>query len=76
MSTHKDFEAYSVGIIHASVCSSLSPEETVERANAELPTGISSKWSLSKEPAFADGQLNPCPCVDNPETHKHYLLVC
>ena len=72
----KDFEVYSVGLVHSSVCSALTPEETVARANVELPTGIGSQWSLSEEPTFSGGQSNPCPCEENPETHKHYLLVC
>lgn len=71
----KDFEVYSNGLIHCSVCSSLSLEETVRRTNLENPTGTSSKWELHNE-KFRTGQPNPCPCNDNPETHKHYLMVC
>ena len=72
----KEFDAYSVGICAMSVCSSLPVEEIVDRANLEYPTGISSRWGLSEATEFHSGQPNPCPCEENPETHKHYLLVC
>jgi len=70
-----EFIAYSVGIVSASVCSSLSPEETADRLNRECPTGISSPWQISSE-AFRTGEPNPCPCEDAPATHKHYLFSC
>lgn len=72
----KDFEAYAVGTVSASVCSSLSLEETEKRLNLEHPTGISSDWKLSEDTEFAQGQSNPCPCERNPKTHKHYLFNC
>jgi hypothetical protein len=71
----KDFEPYSVGLVHASVCSELSPEETETRMNAEHPTGIASDWTISEE-TFSDGTPNPAPCNLKPDTHKHYLMVC
>ncbi len=73
---NKEFEAYSVGICCMSVCSSLQPGEIVRRANQEYPTGISSRWEISENKTFADGTPMPCPCENNPETHKHYLLNC
>ena len=71
----EDFTVYSDGIVHCSVCSALSPEETTAKLNAEHPTGITSRWEIADEP-FATGEPNPCPCKENPETHKHYLFVC
>jgi hypothetical protein len=71
----KDFNAYSVGPLSASVCSSLGPEETVKRMNEEHPTGIDSPWSISKETHFRTGQPNPCFCEESPTTHMHYLLI-
>ncbi len=71
-----DFEIYSEGTIHISVCSSLSPEEIVDRANRDYPSGVTSNWQLSEDKLFASGQPNPCPCEQHPETHKHYLLNC
>ena len=72
----KDFEAYLVGIVYASVCSALSLEETTARLNAEHPTGIRSQWELSPDKKFASGGDNPCPCDRAPTTHKHYLFNC
>lgn len=75
MSESQEFTAYAVGVVHASVCTSLSVTEATERLNTEYPTGISSDWKLSDE-AFASGETNPCACHDFPQTHKHYLFVC
>lgn len=71
----KDFEIYSNGLCHCSVCSSLSLEETLKRVNTENPTGLKNKWGL-KCKFFATGEPNPCPCNISPETHKHYLFTC
>lgn len=71
-----DFEVYSMGPVYCSVCSSLSVEETTRRLNWEYPTGISSRWQLSKDATFRTGQPNPCPCNEHPDTHKHYLFNC
>lgn len=70
------FYAYAVGLVAASVCTSLSLEEATERLNSEHPTGISSHWQPSKDERFHTGQPNPCPCQQNPDTHKHYLFNC
>ena len=72
-----DIEVYAVGFCHASVCSSLSIEETTAYLNRECPTGTSNPWVISEEETFADGvHKNPCPCDQSPETHKHYLFSC
>lgn len=76
MRNRKDFEAYTIGLVHASVCSSLAIKETLKRMNREHPTGISSQWGFSGDKEFAGGQTNPCLCEDSPDTHSHYLLVC
>jgi hypothetical protein len=72
----KDFEAYSIGICNASVCSSLTLEEITKRLNERYPTGIASQWTLSEDKQFHSGQPHPCPCEENPETHMHYLFHC
>ncbi len=72
----KEIEFVAVGMCSMSVCSSLSLDEIVERANKEHPTGISSKWAISKDKTFANGIPTSCPCERNPETHNHYLLNC
>jgi len=68
---------YSLGIVAMSACvaNHITPEELVAYANKQYPTGISSDWSISNE-AFKTGETNPCCCNKNPDTHKHYLLVC
>ena len=68
------FEVYLEGLVSASVCSSLSQEETIARMKARI-TGITSRWELSIKP-FRTGETNPCPCNNHPDTHKHYLFVC
>lgn len=72
----KDFEMYSFGLCYMSVCSSLSAEETVRRANQENPTGTHSDWAISENKTFKNGEPMPCPCDESPKTHKHYLLNC
>lgn len=76
MSDIPDFTVYSVGLVNASVCSKLSIEETTERLNIEHPTGIASRWMLSKKKRFSDGRSMPCACERYPDTHKHYLFHC
>lgn len=70
------FEVYSIGMVYASVCTSLSDKEATKRLNAEHPTGISSQWAVSKSATFRDGRPNPCPCEQHPETHRHILFEC
>jgi hypothetical protein len=70
-----DFEVYSVGIVCASLCTSLPIDQATERLNAEIPTGLSSKWTLSEDKTFASGQLNGCDCPDH-SGNKHYLFNC
>lgn len=70
------FWIYNWGLLYASVCSSLSLEETTEQINRELPTGIKSPWRLSSDKTFHTGETNPCACQQHPDTHKHYLFNC
>ena len=72
----KDFDIYSLGLVNASVCSSLPVDVVCERLNAEHPTGIKSRWVLADDKQFRDGKPMPCPCEQNPGTHKHYLFHC
>lgn len=69
------FEAYSVGLCAASVCTNLPADEVAAEMNRQHPTGIASKWELSKDPTFRTGQPNPNPCEDRRDC-KHYLLCC
>lgn len=69
------FEAYSVGLCCASVCTSLPVEEAVVELNQTNPTGIASPWALSDSPTFKGGEKNGCDCPDYPG-NKHYLMGC
>ena len=72
-----EFDIYSIGPVSMSVCVSedMSREEIERRANAESPTGISSRWSISDEPTFANGDPMPCPC-NTKSDRQHWLLHC
>lgn len=60
---------YRHGPFCMSVCSSMTPEDTVAEVNRRDLT----VWELSKDEQFADGHPNPAPCSDS-ESHRHYLL--
>ena len=70
-----DPEVYSVGIVAASVCTALAPDEMLRAVNAAHPTGLEHGWSLSEEATFKTGDSNPCQCNHDP-MRKHYLLKC
>lgn len=68
---------YSHGPVHSSVCADklMKMDEVLKQANELSPTGIESKWTLSKENHFATGLPNPCQC--ELDTNRiHYLLEC
>lgn len=70
-----EFEIYAYGLCFASVCTSLADlDEITRRLNSELPTGVT-PWKPSTE-RFRQGPPNPCPCMDKPDTHQHYLFDC
>lgn len=74
VSSPPDFDIYRAGLCFASVCSSLPLNEVKARMAAEF-TGVG-PWLLSDDAEFANGQPNPCPCENAPETHTHYLFSC
>jgi hypothetical protein len=74
MKTSENFTVYSIGIVHASVCSDLPKNKIAERMNREHPTGITSKWQVSDED-FKDGTKNGSKCPDH-ENNRHWLMVC
>jgi hypothetical protein len=72
-----ELQIYNNGFVHCSVCTNVSTLKEIERlVNMKNPTGIDSKWSISKDKNFLNGPSNPCPCEDKPKTHKHYLMEC
>jgi hypothetical protein len=70
-----EFEIYSQGVVHASVCTSLPLDVATERLNQEYPAGGTLKWAPSEDPTFAGGQPNPCSCTVH-EGNQHYLFNC
>jgi len=72
---HGGFKVYASGVCSMSVCADnqLSVDEIEMLANIYCPTETESEWEISKD-KFRDGKDNPCPCDQNPDTHKHYLL--
>ncbi len=70
------FECYSLGLCCASVCTDLTDREEIERiTNLEYPTGIDSKWEISKDTHFHQGGPMPGPCEKDP-SRTHYLMEC
>lgn len=70
------FCIYADGLVHASVCTSLTDEQAIDRINEEFPTGIPNQWEISPDEKFASGERNGCPCETLPDTHRHLLFVC
>ena len=75
-----DFQVLAFGLVYASVCTSLSEEETTARLNLVHPTGLAYSCNLTWQPStddrFAAGQSNPCKCELRPDTHEHRLYSC
>ncbi len=70
-------EVYAVGICAASACAEKdTPREEIERVvNNFAPTGIESRWAISEDGHFANGEPMPAPCNNDPE-RQHWLLNC
>ena len=69
---------YSSGLACCSVCvpKDFAIEKVEQVVNMENPTGISSRWKVSKDVTFRDGiTTNPCPCEKDPD-RIHYLMNC
>ena len=73
--TPDDFALYSMGLVQASVCTSLDDATATERLNAEHAAGTQLGWLIAPD-NFADGTPNRCPCNTHPETHRHLLFYC
>lgn len=69
------FTVTAVGLCAAAVCTSLTNDEATGRLNTAHPTGISSRWELADKP-FPNGDPNPGPCPDHPDTHRHLYFHC
>ncbi len=66
---------YANGIVHCSVCAPVTwTAEMIEKEVNEInPAGTEKGWTISKEPTFANGNTNPCPCGTR---RQHWLMVC
>lgn len=71
-----DFIIRENGICSAIVCTAITDRREIERrANSESPTGISSRWRISRRRKLDDGTKLPAPCLDHKE-RRHWLLEC
>jgi len=43
--------------------------------NLDSPTGISSRWKISKKRKLDDGTKLPAPCLDD-TSRMHYFMEC
>jgi hypothetical protein len=70
-------EIYSMGMSQCSVCAlvEMNPFRIAKIVNEMHPTGIESKWAMSTDTHFRDGQTNPCLCTED-KTRQHWLMVC
>jgi hypothetical protein len=71
-----DLIVYGIGLMCASVCTTLSDDEATEQLNLMEPTGIKAGWVISEDKNFRTGEANPCPCELHPETRRHILFNC
>ncbi|MGP4092977.1 hypothetical protein [Nonomuraea sp. KM90] len=71
----ESFTVITVGLCVATVCTSVTNDEATGRLNVAHPTGISTRWELAGDP-FPNGDPNPSPCRDHPDTHRHLLFHC
>jgi hypothetical protein len=69
-------------LFRASLCSGVAcapatmPRRKVEAAvNEQHPTGISSRWTISRKRKLDDGNKHPAPCLED-ATRRHYLMEC
>jgi hypothetical protein len=70
-----EFKVYAVGLVAASVCTSLADDRATAQLNLEHPTGVG-PWQRSGDEEFHGGTPNPCPCNVWPDTHRHLLFEC
>lgn len=67
---------YAIGLCSCSACApeDLDAKQVADAANKARPTGIASRWAVSRRP-FRSGQTNPCACNTDP-SRRHWLLEC
>ena len=75
----KEVQAIGVGLCSAGACIprlGLSRSQVERAFNRQHPTGISSRWRLSKAKTFSTGQPQPGPCENDPQNRIHVLMEC
>ena len=70
-----DFYILAWGLVATTICTSLNRRDATARLNREMPTGISSRWRISRAKTFATGEPHPGQCETFP-THTHFLFHC
>ena len=70
-------KVYAHGLPTCSACiiKGLTKEEIETEINLVNPTGIDSKWSISKDKTFKTGEKIPHQCENEPNK-EHYLFNC
>ena len=74
-----DLFVYASGLPVCSVCIPEDmPEDRMEElTNKQNPTGVDSKWKVSKDKEFVSGEPMPNKCEKYPQEKRlHYLLNC
>lgn len=68
---------YANGLPTASACvlKDLTKEEIEDEINLINPTGISSRWEISKDKEFKTGEKIPRQC-EQEQNREHYLFNC
>ena len=64
----------SSGLVFLSACTDDDDDTATEAVNAQVPTGISSRWTIHDGP-FHDDSPNPSPCELEPG-RRHILFSC
>lgn len=69
---------YSMGPLSCSVCApnDMTPKEVEADVNLNNPSGTMNGWKISTDSHFRQGKPNPCPCDQDPENRRHFLMDC
>ena len=69
-------------IFRASLCTgvacapaTMSRKAVEAQVNADSPTGIASRWRISKRRKLDDGEKHPARCLEE-QGRTHYLMEC
>lgn len=76
-SPREEVVIYAWGLVMMSVCApaSMDAHAVEDSANRQHPTGITSEWTVSREPFRGTSQVSPVAC-DTDADRRHWLLSC